>query len=112
VQLIIVECERFVGLNVGPFFFLSLNCELLLFPLTIEELMVVHGGFGSGWLEVACLVREWLRFFMFRCLRKKMMNSEGKRMSFFFILFEYVCVIKSERMTESVFGLRSFVRML
>jgi hypothetical protein len=41
-----------------------------------------------------------------------MMNSEGKRMSFFFILFEYVCVIKSERMTESVFGLRSFVRML
>jgi hypothetical protein len=29
---------------------------------------------------------------MFRCLRKKMINSEGERMSFFFILFEYVCM--------------------
>jgi hypothetical protein len=52
----------------------------------------VYGGLGSGWLEVACLVREWLWFFMFRCLRKKMINSERERMSFFFILFEYVCM--------------------
>ena len=92
VQLIVVKCERFVGLNVGHFFFLSLQCELLLLTLTIEELKVVYGGLGSGWLEVACLVREWLLFFMFRCLRKKMINSEGERMSFFFILFEYVCM--------------------